>query len=343
MTSASPSPHHRPRTVLAMDPSVRDALFDQESLARLSVVADTDPSVVVDDFTDPSALSALSGAEALLTGWGCPPLTAEALDLMPRLRTVVHAAGSVKQHITGACWERGLTVASAAGANARPVAEYTVAAILFAGKRVLAARETYRRERARVNAIDVIGSGGNHGRTVGVVGASRIGRRVIELLRPHDLRVLLYDPYVDEVEAARLGVVTVPLDTLVRSSDVVTVHAPELPETRHLFDRDRLALLRDGATLINTARGSLVDTAALTDELVSGRLDAVLDVTEPEVLPPASPLYDLPNVLLTPHIAGSLGNELARMAHAALDELERYGRGLPYADPVRGEALSRTA
>ncbi|CAM5666984.1 hydroxyacid dehydrogenase [Streptomyces atroolivaceus] len=343
MTSPSSTPYRRPRTVLAMDPSVRDALFDQESFTRLAVIADTDHSLVVEDFNDPASAAALAEAEVLFTGWGCPPLTADALARMPRLRTVVHAAGSVKHHITDACWERELTVTSAAGANALPVAEYTLAAILFAGKRVLAAQRTYRRKRARVSAIDVIGTGGNYGRTVGVVGASRIGRRVIELLRPHDLRVLLYDPYVDEAEATRLGVTPVSLDTLVRSSDVVTIHAPELPETRHLFDRERLALLPDGATLINTARGSLVDTEALTEELVSGRVDAVLDVTEPEVLPAASPLYDLPNVLLTPHVAGSAGNELARMTHAALDELERYGHGLPYATPVRGEALTRTA
>ncbi|NEE43366.1 hydroxyacid dehydrogenase, partial [Streptomyces sp. SID8455] len=87
--------------------------------------------------------------------------------------------------------------------------------------------------------------------------------------------------------------------------DVVSIHAPELPQTRHLFDAGRLALMRDGATLVNTARGSLVDTDALVKELVSGRIDAVLDHTEPEVLPVDSPLYDLPNVLLTPHIAGS--------------------------------------
>ncbi|GAA2325935.1 hypothetical protein GCM10010246_04100 [Streptomyces cuspidosporus] len=123
----------------------------------------------------------------------------------------------------------------------------------------------------------------------------------------------------------------------------MTIHAPELPETYHLFDRRRLALLRDGTTVVNTARGSLVDSAALTEELVSGRLNAVLDVTDPEILPPDSPLYDLPNVLLTPHIAGSLGNELGRMAHAALDELERYVSGLPYADPVRPEQLTRSA
>ncbi|MGC0332635.1 phosphoglycerate dehydrogenase-like enzyme [Streptomyces sp. SAI-170] len=333
----------RPRTVLAMDASVREALFDAAALERLAAVADIDTALVVQDFTDPAAAGALADAEALLTGWGCPPLTAEALARMPRLRTVVHAAGSVKHHITAACWERGLTVASAAGANALPVAEYTVAAILFSGKRVLHSARVYREKRSWVSPIDVIGSGGNHQRTVGVVGASRIGRRVIELLRPYDLHVLLHDPYVDDEQAAEMGVRAVSLDALARSSDIVTIHAPELPETRHLFDRARLALLPDGATLINTSRGSLVDTAALTEELLTGRLNAVLDVTDPEVLPASSPLYDLPNVLLTPHVAGSLGNELGRMAHAALDELERYARGVPYADPVRAEDLTRSA
>ncbi|MGX1129976.1 phosphoglycerate dehydrogenase-like enzyme [Streptomyces glaucescens] len=337
-----PSPR-RPRTVLAMDAAVRQALFDAAALDRLTRVADTDPSLVVGDFADPAAAGALAEAEVLFTGWGCPPLTAQALDGMPRLRTVVHAAGSVKHHITDACWARGLTVASAADANAVPVAEFTVAAILFSGKRVLHAARVYRERRSWVSPIEVIGAGGNYRRTVGVVGASRIGRRVLELLRPYDLRVLLYDPYVDAEEAARLGARAVPLDTLALSSDIVTIHAPQLPETRHLFDRARLALLPDGATLINTARGSLVDTAALTDELVSGRIDAVLDVTDPEVLPPGSPLYDLPNVLLTPHIAGSLGNELYRMTQAALDELERYARGLPYVSGVRAEELVRSA
>ncbi|MFD7460928.1 MULTISPECIES: hydroxyacid dehydrogenase [unclassified Streptomyces] len=326
-----------------MDAPVRQALFDAAALDRLTRVADTDPSLVVGDFTDPAAAGALAEAEVLFTGWGCPPLTAQALERMPLLRTVVHAAGSVKHHITDACWARGLTVASAADANAMPVAEFTVAAVLFSGKRVLHAARVYRERRSWVSPIEVIGAGGNYRRTVGVVGASRIGRRVLELLRPYDLRVLLYDPYVDAEQAARLGARSVSLDTLALSSDIVTIHAPQLPETRHLFDRARLALLPDGATLINTARGSLVDTAALTDELVSGRIDAVLDVTDPEVLPPGSPLYDLPNVLLTPHIAGSLGNELYRMTQAALDELERYARGLPYVSGVRAEELVRSA
>ncbi|MFD5555094.1 hydroxyacid dehydrogenase [Streptomyces sp. NPDC127068] len=326
-----------------MAPEVRDALFDDETLTLLTQVADTDPALVVTDFHDPAVAPALARAEALLTGWECPPLDARALELMPRLRTVVHAAGSVKHHITDACWQRGITVASAAGANAVPVAEYTVAMVLLAGKGVLPAAAAYRAKRTWISPIDTIGRGGNYRRTVGVVGASRIGRRVIELLRPYDLEVLLYDPYVDTEQAAELQVRTVDLDVLARSSDVVTIHAPQLPSTHHLFDAQQLSRMPDGATLINTARGSLVDTEALTAELVSGRLNAVLDVTHPEVLPASSPLYELPNVLLTPHVAGSLGNELTRMARAAVDELARYAAGLPFADPVRPDALARSA
>jgi phosphoglycerate dehydrogenase-like enzyme len=105
----------------------------------------------------------------------------------------------------------------------------------------------------------------------------------------------------------------------------------------------QLARMRNGTTLINTSRGSLVDEEALLPELVSGRLDAVLDVTDPELPPVDSPLYDLPNVLLTPHIAGSLGGELYRMTDRALDEVERFARGLPFADPVHPGALERSA
>ncbi|GAA3241775.1 hydroxyacid dehydrogenase [Actinocorallia longicatena] len=327
------------KTVLAMDPSVRATL----SLDRLAEIADVDLGLVVTDFADPAAAAVLASAEVLFTCWGCPPLTAGALDRMPRLRAVVHAAGSVKHHVTDACWDRGVLVTSAAVANAVPVAEYTLASILFAGKRVTQIAAMYRSERARADWSAPFPGLGNHRMTVGVVGASLVGRRVLDLLRPFDLDVLLYDPYVDRHEAIELGARPADLDDLAELADVVTIHAPEVPETRHMFDRRRLALMKDGATLVNTARGSLVDTAALTDELVSGRLHAVIDVTDPEFLPPASPLYDLPNVLLTPHIAGSMGNELARMVDLAVEEVSRLSLGVPAAHPVRPEALAHSA
>ncbi|MET8730495.1 hydroxyacid dehydrogenase [Streptomyces parvus] len=335
----------RPRTVLAMSGETRAAILAPEALDRLARVADLDPRLLVTDFgaDDAAQRTGLHQAEVLFTGWGCPPLDPAALSAMPRLRAVVHAAGSVKHHITQDVWDRGITVSTAAAANALPVAEYTVAAILFANKNILESARVYRAARSRVNLLERFPGVGNYRRTVGIVGASRIGRRVIELLRPYDLRVLVHDPYLDETDARTLGVERTALDTLAAESDVVTIHAPQLPDTQHLFDAPRLALMQDGATLINTARGSLVDTEALVKEAATGRLNAVLDHTEPEVLPADSPLYDLPNVLLTPHIAGSQGGELHRLADAAVDELERYAHGLPFAHAVDPRTLHQQA
>ncbi|MFI9077759.1 hydroxyacid dehydrogenase [Streptomyces sioyaensis] len=339
------NPPARPALLLSMAPGIAGRLLADRHRTRLVALARTDPHLVAHDLAGPTpaVAAALAEAEVLLTCWGAPPLTGAVLDAAPRLRAVIHAAGSVRHHLTDACWERGIAVSSAAAANALPVAEYTLAAILFANKRVLHSAHRYRSLRAPHDWQDELAGAGNHHRTVGVLGASRIGRRVIELLRPFDLRVLLYDPYVDAAEAARLGVTPAPLDALCAGSDIVTVHAPQLPATRHLLGAHELALLPDGATLINTARGSLIDPAALLPELLSGRLHAVLDVTEPELPPPDSPLWDLPNVLLTPHVAGSLGTELHRLADHALAELERYAHGCPFRDPVLPEHLRRSA
>ncbi|MFI5999506.1 hydroxyacid dehydrogenase [Streptomyces sp. NPDC051366] len=328
-----------------MSPGTRAAVLSGRMLPELVRVADVDADLLVTGFDhdEPELHRRLAEAEVLFTGWGCPPLDAEALDRMPRLRAVVHAAGSVKHHVTEACWERGLLVSSAAAANAVPVAEYTLAAILFANKRVLESAHAYRAARGPIDLLRRYPAVGNYHRTVGIVGASLIGRRVMELLRPFDLRVLVHDPYADPAELAALGGECCALDELLRRSDVVSLHAPAVPQTRHLLDAARLALMPDGATLVNTARGSLVDTVALTEELVAGRLHAVLDHTEPEVLPTGSPLYNLPNVLLTPHVAGSLGGELDRLAAMAVEELERYAMGLGFRYAVDRGRLAYSA
>ncbi|WP_406515300.1 hydroxyacid dehydrogenase [Streptomyces sp. NBC_00873] len=336
---------NRPKALLAMGPGIADQLLADRHRTRLAALTRTDPRFVAHDLADPTpeTAAALAEADVLLTCWGAPPLTAEVLDGAPRLRAVVHAAGSVKHHITDACWERGIAVTSAAGANALPVAEFTLAAILFAGKRVLQTAQRYAALRTGHDWLQELAGSGNYRRTVGIIGASRIGRRVIELLHPFDLDVLLYDPYVDAAEAARLGVRLATPDELCARSSVVSVHAPQLPETHHLIGAAQLAAMATGTTLINTARGSLIDEDALLAELRSGRLHAVLDVTDPELPPALSPLYELPNVLLTPHIAGSQGNELHRMADQALDEMERFASGLPFADPVHAGSLQHSA
>ncbi|MEH0547779.1 hydroxyacid dehydrogenase [Streptomyces sp. B21-105] len=331
-----------PRAVFAMDPVHLPLLFPAPLLARLQRTAAIEPSLVVRDFTDPAAATVLAEAEVLITGWGCPRLDAGVLAAAPRLRSVLHAAGSVRSLVGEVLWDRRVTVSSAVTANALPVAEYTLAMILLAGKDAFAHRERFRRTHAHPTHAQTAATG-NLGRRIGIIGASRVGRRLLELLHPYDFEVLLHDPYLDAAEAAELGAQLLSLQDLLRHSDIVSLHAPDIPETRHLLDRDRLALIRDGAVLINTSRGALIDHAALTDELVAGRLDAVLDVTDPEPLPADSPLYRLPNVFLTPHIAGSLGNELERLGRIVVEELERLAEGLPLAHEVRHTDLARVA
>ncbi|MCL2613597.1 MAG: hydroxyacid dehydrogenase [Nocardioidaceae bacterium] len=321
-----------------MPEGTRDLLFTEELRARLLRCADVDLDRPVTDVTA-CGTAELADVEVLLTGWGAPRLDLTAVDRMPQLRAVVHAAGSIRPFMDAAVVERGILVSTAAHANAIPVAEFTVAAIVFATKRVgifahhLRTAQTLGRQETEALRI------GTYGATVGLVGASRVGRAVATMLRAVDVHVLLSDPYASAADASELGVELVPLDELVRRSDVVSIHAPELPETRHLIDASRLAAMRDGGTLINTARGSLVDTEALVPEVISGRLHAVLDVTDPEPLPAGHPLLHLPNVLVTPHVAGSLGTEMHRLGEHAVAEVERLAAGSPLAHPLRAADL----
>ncbi|MCX3287720.1 hydroxyacid dehydrogenase [Streptomyces sp. NEAU-H22] len=332
----------RPQALFAMAAENVPQVFPPEVLARLRTSVEIDPNLVAQDFTDPRVLDVLARTEILVTGWGCPRLDETVLAAAPRLRAVLHSAGSVKSFAGPGVRERGITVSSAAVANALPVAEYTLAMILLAGKDVLAARDRMRTARASAG-WGVIPGIGNYGRRVGVIGASRIGRRVLELLRPFDLRPVLTDPYVDERQAAALGAPLLPLDELLRTSGIVTVHAPETPETHHMIGSRELALMPDGAVLINTARGALVDHDALVEELRAGRLTAILDVTDPEPLPADSPLYDLPGAFVTPHLAGSQGNELARLGLTVAEEAERLLAGAEPTYAVDWAALAREA
>jgi phosphoglycerate dehydrogenase-like enzyme len=327
--------------LFAMDPAYLPKLFPEPHLRRLRAVLDIDPGMVPRDLTDDRTVATLAEAEVIITGWGAPPIDASVLDNARKLRAILHTAGSV-QWIDHAVYERGIAVSSAADANAIPVAEYTLGAMLLAGKNIFGLRERFRDERGFVIGEDHSDTG-NFGRTVGLIGASRIGRRVIELLRPFDFEVLLSDPYVEADEARRLGVRLVGIDTLMAEAHIVSIHAPDLPETRHLVNAERLAAMRDGAVLINTARGSLVDTDALASELATGRISAIVDVTDPEPLPPASPLFDLPNLFLTPHVAGSQGNELARMGLFIVEEAERLAAGEPLVHTIDPGLLSRQA
>ncbi|WP_328813705.1 hydroxyacid dehydrogenase [Nonomuraea cypriaca] len=330
----------RPVAVFAIAPWAFDGVFPADLLTRLRQLVDIDPATTFTSFEGPAAAAALAEADILLSGWGGPRIDAAVLTAAPRLRAVIHAAGTVKARVDPVVFDNGLVVSSAAEANAVPVADYTVAML------VLGAKQAFSRARRYAAAVEdahgdwFSGEGtGLHGCTVGVIGASRIGRLVLRRLRAFDVEVLLYDPYVSAAEAAALGAEPVGMDDICRRGDLVTVHAPALPETRHMLDARRLGLLPDGAVVINTARGSLIDTEALTAACATGRISAVLDVTDPEPLPPGHPLFALPNVLITPHLAGAQGRETRRLGEFAIAEVSRFVNGAPLLGRVEPEQL----
>jgi phosphoglycerate dehydrogenase-like enzyme len=344
-TTASKEAAVRPQASLrklafAFSPAHTQNVFTKAHLDHLHTLCDVVEQTPLRQFDDAQAASVLAETEILVTGWGSPRVDRKVLELAPRLRLIAHSAGTVKSLIAPEVFEAGILVCNAASANAVPVAEFTLAAILFSNKQVLRYRDMYRQKRESVKWERLSNPAvGNWRKTIGLVGMSRIGRRVVELLAPHDLCVIGYDPYVNADEGRHLGIEMVELDDLMRQSDVVSLHAPALESTRHMIDARRLALMHDDATIINTARGMLIDQQALEKELVSGRLNAVIDVTVPENLPADSPLYDLPNVLLTPHIAGALGVERERLGALVIAEIERYLRGLPLAHAISADTL----
>jgi phosphoglycerate dehydrogenase-like enzyme len=179
-------------------------------------------------------------------------------------------------------------------------------------------------------------------KVVGVIGASHVGRHLIRLLKPFEVKILLYDPFVTTEQAAALGVEQVQLNTLLERADVVSLHAPAKADTHHMLNAGRLALMKDEALLINTARGTLIDEAALITELSQGRFFAFLDVTDPEPLALDSPLRRLENVVVLPHLAGCI-EDCSRMGEMAVEELRRFFVGEPPLYQVKPDMLGRIA
>ncbi|HLH99523.1 MAG TPA: hydroxyacid dehydrogenase, partial [Acidimicrobiales bacterium] len=283
---------------------------------------------------------ALAGVEVLLSGWGAPLMDARFLDGAPDLRVVLYGAGAVRGFVTPAVWERGIRVSSANSANAVPVCEYTTAVVLFSlkhGWRLMRQRPDPRDHAATL-------SPGAYRSTVGIVGLGTIGRLVVAALGRYDVHLVAFDPYCTASEAEDLGVRLAGLEEVFRESDVVSLHAPLYDATRGLVTGDLLRQLRPGATFINTARGGLVRHGELAQVLAERPdLQAVLDVTDPEPLPADHPLLHLENVVLTPHIAGSIGAECHRMGALVVDELERYVAGQPLQHEVDPEQLKISA
>lgn len=328
--------------IYLLEPGSYDRIYGPEERERIGARLDmaVPPQTAASVGEHPEVLR---DVQVVMSGWGCPTMDAAFLAAAPRLEAVFYGAGSIRGVVSDAFWDRGIVITSSYAANAVPVAEYVLSHILFALKggwpTVRHLRETHRWEHPLCEQIS-----GAYRATVGLVSLGMVARHLCRLLRMFDLRVLAYDPFVSPGDAAELGVTPVDLNTVFAQSDLVSLHTPHLPETVGMITGRHLRLLRPGAAFINTARGAIVREPEMI-EVLRARPDliAVLDVTFPEPPVTDSPLWTLPNVVLTPHIAGSMSRECRRMGSFAADQLECYLDGKPLKWRISRELAARLA
>ena len=336
---------NRFKVAILVESSLAADIFRKGDLEFLHSFADTNPIEELPEKITPEFVEAtLPGAQACITCWRTPTLTDDMLAKFPELRFVMHAAGAVRSLVGPGFWTSGRHISSNAPVIAEDVAQTTLALILTSLKQLWG-----------FNDMTASGewNGGESGSfttkrldelEVGIVGASNVGKEVIKILRPFKCHLRVWDPYLSPLEAEMLGVKQMELDELIATSDVLTLHAPANPDCEHILNARNIPLIKDGALLVNTARGLLIDEEALAKELETGRFMACIDVTRPE--PPCAehPFRKLPNVVLTPHIAGGhTVNGRHMLGRNAIKEVYNYlTKGL-IAYEVRGEMLDHMA
>ena len=327
------------KIALIMNPGTRDMVINQKSLDRLAKIGTV---VVNNGNTDPDTVKALmQDATICVTSWGNGPVDENILSVCPDLKLLIHAAGSVKPVVSDALWKKGVRVSSSAPMLSMGVSETAL------GFTISASKNFY-----NLNA-NLHNGGWAEGKenirelydlTVGVISGGWAGRHYIELLKPFQVDILLYDPFISEEKAAEMGARKATFEEVLKLSDIISIHAPSIPETYHLFNKDTLAMMKKDAVLINTARGSIIDEQALYEHMKAGNLKyACLDVYDPE--PPAAdnPLCTLPNVIMTPHLAGLAANGLKKIGQHVCEEIERFLAGEKMLAEVTEDMLARMA
>jgi len=281
----------------------------------------------------------LRRADFVFTGWGAPNIR-DLLPLCPRLKVIFFAGGTTNDILDPVLWETGILITSSYAANAVPVAEYSLAAILLGLKGGWRAIADIKLSRTYLRRSNVPGA---YGTTVGLISCGAIARELLRLLRGFDLKVLVYDPYTPEEEIRMLGAEPAELEEIFAMAEVISLHSPELEETRGMIRGAHLASMKPGATFINTARGSIVNEPELCEVAkLRPDLQFVLDVVDPEPPVGDSPLFSLPNVMVTPHIAGAMGGECRRMGQYMIEELDRYLAAKPLRWEITPELASRS-
>lgn len=332
-------PKSASRIHVAISPKLFETLFIPETARALHDLGSV--TLQPEEHVRPEDLARrISNSDILITGWGTPRFTPELVAAAGHLQLVAHSAASVRRLEPARLLEKGVVLTHAAAALAPAVADLSLLMTM------LLLRQAHRRDRrlraGDWEAADALPMGEEiSGQRVGVVGASHTGRSFIKLLRALEVDVWVYDPYLTEARAGELGVTKVDLAQLLSQCRIVSIHAPSTAETHHMIGAHELALLPDGAMLVNTARAWVVDQEALLAELQSGRIQAALDVFDQEPLPRDHPFLALDNVFLTPHIAGASIQARHRQGRLIVEEIRRFLAGEPLRYQLTAQMLDR--
>ena len=331
----------KPRAALFHDYPARDGdVFGGGRRERIAALTELHPHVVNGrNFAEHAP--ALGDVEVIFASWGLPSFTEAHFAALPKLRAVFYAAGNVKAFATPLV-ERGVLLVSAWAVNAIPTAELVLSQILLTCRGYFRSVRQYAATHDLAAAKDFRRAGAA-GETIGLIGTGYIARRLTTHLHAHGFRVVASasDPFLTDERAREMGVERLPLEEVFSRSYVVSNHVPDLPSTRQILGADLFARMREGATFINSGRGAQVVEADLARVLTARPdLTALLDVAFPE--PPAadSPLWRLPNVVLSPHIGGTIGDEVGRLADCVLEEFEAWRDGRPLRYQVTREVLA---
>lgn len=303
----------------------RDTFFPADIKRQLEELGEVTWNDSTEPYSEEELLAVIEDKDICLVGWRAPVFTKKILDRAARLKYIGQVGGSVKHYITPELFDRNIVVTNAAEGIAKYVAEGALLLIMSALKDIIGLNRTMMEERSWPPAAVYTES--LFDKKVGLIGLGRVGRHLVTLLKPFNVEISLYDPYVSEDACGELGIKKTDLDTLLRTSDVISLHTPKTPETENMLNLEKLMLIKDRAVLINTARASVLDELALISELKKGRFKAALDVFWKEPLPADSELRKLPNVILTPHQVGAACQLRPEQTRMVIEDLKLFLQG----------------
>lgn len=330
-----------PKSIIVMDTLRLSMVYGPEQLSQINEISELvcEPLTKEELAEKPELMAEV---EYIFGGWGMSALTKEFLESAPKLKGVFYSAGTVKPYVSDALWERDIVLTNAHQANAVPVAEYCVASIILSLKlgwtylRELRENQSWKRETAEIP--------GCYDATVGLISLGAIGFKTLELLRPFQIKPLIYSTSMSQSQAEEWGGELVGLDELFERSDVVSLHTPLLPSTRGMIRGEHFRRMKKRATFINTARGAVVNQAEMIEAMRERPdLTALVDVTDPEPPVDGDDIFKVDNIHVTPHIAGSLGRECRRLGQTAIDECKRFMAGEELLYQVVESDLARMA